>query len=320
MKLKTLALTAFAAALILSGCGKKNTNPDNGNLLPDNSTMAKTILKFQPVLQPFYFDNTAGGTVATPLGTKVSFIPNAFVDSTGKVINDKVFIQIREAYKRSEMIMLDLHTIDDNKKLLGSAGMIYLNATYKGKNINVKSGLSDGSVIVKMPYDSSNTSGNNIFINFYPLPQNDNVWVRYKAVSTSGNDSISVAGNPAKNVLNLNKVYNWINADHFYHAGSQLTDVTLTTFDNPTAAQTRAYVIFRDDKAILPLYQQSDNKYYATGVPVGYNAYLLVITVRYDKMWASLKAISTTPNITADMRMVEYPDTDFKILMEKLDK
>ena len=95
-------------------------------------------------------DPTKDTIVVFPQGTQVQVPANAFLDAAGNVVTQKVKLELKEFYKRSDMLFAGLTTEGENG-LLESDGMVYLNGTAEGKQISI---AADKPLTMAMPTDS----------------------------------------------------------------------------------------------------------------------------------------------------------------------
>lgn len=138
MKLKPIliACIAFAAAQCSS---PKEQETIQQALSPDNFESAFVEI-----------DPTKDTIVAFPQGTQIQVPANAFIDAAGNVVTKKVKLELKEFYKRSDMLFAGLTTVGENG-LLESDGMVYLNGTAEGKEISI---AADKPLTMAMPTDS----------------------------------------------------------------------------------------------------------------------------------------------------------------------
>lgn len=86
--------------------------------------------------QYFKIDTKNDTVISGENGTTIVFQKGSFLDSDNNIVTDDVEIELAEALTIDEMILSNLTTISDGK-LLETDGMIYFNATAKGKQLFV---------------------------------------------------------------------------------------------------------------------------------------------------------------------------------------
>ncbi|SEB41005.1 hypothetical protein SAMN05192540_0114 [Maribacter dokdonensis] len=86
--------------------------------------------------QYFKIDTKNDTVISGENGTTIVFQKGSFLDSDNNIVTDDVEIELTEALTIDEMILSNLTTISDGK-LLETDGMIYFNATAKGKQLFV---------------------------------------------------------------------------------------------------------------------------------------------------------------------------------------
>ena len=80
-------------------------------------------------------------------GTIVTFPPACLVDENGNPVTSEVQIELKEFYTLKDMIFANL-TTTANDLLLETGGMVYLNATCKGKPLHL---MATHPIIIEMP-------------------------------------------------------------------------------------------------------------------------------------------------------------------------
>lgn len=83
-------------------------------------------------------------------GTILRVYKNTFVDNNGKRIKGQVNIELKEIFKSSDIVLANLTTLSNGSKLQ-TGGMIFLNATLDGEQLEI---ANNGAVGIIMPTDS----------------------------------------------------------------------------------------------------------------------------------------------------------------------
>ena len=86
--------------------------------------------------QYFKIDAKNDTVISGENGTTIVFQKGSFLDSDNNIVTDDIEIELTEALTIDEMILSNLTTISDGK-LLETDGMIYFNATAKGRQLFV---------------------------------------------------------------------------------------------------------------------------------------------------------------------------------------
>ncbi|MAX04921.1 MAG: hypothetical protein CMD19_00375, partial [Flavobacteriales bacterium] len=92
-------------------------------------------------------------------GSMIFLTPTSFNDAEGNPVTGSVDIELIEALDNKDMLMLNRPTVTNNGELLTSAGVIYINATQNGQQLQIAEPLT-----TLMP----NTTG--MFSNNLPSP------------------------------------------------------------------------------------------------------------------------------------------------------
>jgi hypothetical protein len=77
-------------------------------------------------------------TIFGEQGTRLFIEKETFQFLDGTVVKDSITINLKEFYKKSDIILADLSTVS-NEKILESGGMINITATSKGQQLEIKS-------------------------------------------------------------------------------------------------------------------------------------------------------------------------------------
>ncbi|TDT37971.1 hypothetical protein CLV90_3805 [Maribacter spongiicola] len=108
--------------------------------------------------QYFKIDTKNDTVISGENGTTIVFQKGSFLDSDNNIVTDDVEIELTEALTIDEMILSNLTTISDGK-LLETDGMIYFNATAKGRQLFVN---PEKPVYVEIP-TTNRKSGMNVY-------------------------------------------------------------------------------------------------------------------------------------------------------------
>lgn len=97
--------------------------------------------------QSFTIDASKGGTLIGKDGTKLAIPANTFIDSNGKPVDGKVTVNLKEALSMTNIVLGGLTTTSDGK-ILESGGMIYVEATANGEQLEI---APSKEIIVTLP-------------------------------------------------------------------------------------------------------------------------------------------------------------------------
>lgn len=125
---------------------KGSTFLQNQNLNNRNVNVEKIELPVKKS-QFFFIDSSKDTTITGIEGTKISFKANTF-DIPNK---EKIKIELKEFYKRSDLALSNLTTITNDEKLLETGGMVFLEATVKNKKVHLKNGKE---YVIEFPYEN----------------------------------------------------------------------------------------------------------------------------------------------------------------------
>lgn len=120
----TSLLLLILAGIFLCSCNK---NP-SGQLLLNANNLKSTFILLHP---------DSSYTLKTPKGAIIKIAKNSFDIRS----NEKISLEIKEAYSAGDILLAGLAT-KSNGRLLQSGGMIYLNATANDKAVTIKKTIS----------------------------------------------------------------------------------------------------------------------------------------------------------------------------------
>lgn len=118
----------------------------NSNLSDKNINSEKIELPVKKS-QFFFIDSSKDTTITGKEGTKISFKANTF-----NILNkEKIKIELKEFYKRSDLVLSNLTTITNDGRLLETGGMVFLEATVKNKKVHLK---KESNYTIEFPYEN----------------------------------------------------------------------------------------------------------------------------------------------------------------------
>lgn len=98
-------------------------------------------------------------TIFGPQGTRIFIGSNSFQFADGSPANDSITIELKEFYTKTDIILAELSTSSDNG-LLETGGMIYLNATSHGQELEIK---EDKKIVAHFPKAQDDYRNMNLF-------------------------------------------------------------------------------------------------------------------------------------------------------------
>ena len=136
---KTLAV--FSAVILFSvfACKKESETPISSSpgLPTINPTDALFSDYFQEEIQSSTHDVTVFSTINGDKGSMIFLTSTSFKDASGNPVTGSVDIELIEALDNKDMLMLNRPTVTNNGELLTSAGVIYINATQNGEQLQI---------------------------------------------------------------------------------------------------------------------------------------------------------------------------------------
>ncbi|MFK7933797.1 MAG: hypothetical protein AB8G22_09815 [Saprospiraceae bacterium] len=116
----------------------------------------------------FVLNNQKDTIILGKNGTKIKVEQNAFVDSSGQAVNEKIELVVKEVTKLSEMIHENISTVTANG-ILETKGMMKIEAYYEGQLLKLSEGKS---LDVFFPVDEVKDENANLY---YGIENEENV-------------------------------------------------------------------------------------------------------------------------------------------------
>jgi len=143
MKKISISVALIASVMLFSSC-EKNKEVRN----PYEPTSLKGLFaQHGPKFESFIIDASAGGSLTTSKGTKITFPANAFVDKNNQPVSGDVRVHVKDIMQPSDMILGDKPTIDQKGNFLRSFGELIVKAEQDGRELD----LNDAGAEVVVP-------------------------------------------------------------------------------------------------------------------------------------------------------------------------
>lgn len=244
-------------------------------------------------------------------GTILEFPDNAFVYENGSSIKcDTVCIKLWEFYTMQDIISAGLTTMS-NKNMLVTAGMVYIEATCRGKKIKLRPGQK---AAVKMPMAErdkkmqvfSGKRENGIID--WALQPNDPI---YTGPDIPAEDNFEREGSGEGDyfIMKVSKL-GWINCDKFY----DVKDKVSLFVKADTNMKNSIMIVFKRIKSVLPGYSYSGLPTEFNDVPAGEEVTVLAYRVNEKTKTAvvGMQDIILGSEKQANLTMTEMSLDDFK--------
>lgn len=262
-------------------------------------------------------------------GTVIAFPENAFVYENGSAIKcNQVAVFVTEFYAMSDFIAAGL-TTTDNRRMLASAGMVYVEARCHGEKLKLKPGKK---LTVKMPaFPGDRTmkafSGNlkdgivdwkvdgklriDNFQDKNPDPEGEGFSER--SYEREG----GVEGEYQETYIMSMTRLGWINCDRFYEIKEPVRFVVKAD----SVEKTFVALIFKDIKSVLPGYQLSNLSTEFSGIPKGADVTVLAYRVDPKTKDAVVGREDITAGDTKTIQLAMQPMSagDFKTMLKGFD-
>jgi hypothetical protein len=326
--MKKLYAISLCICIFLS-CRKStpsNATPEATPPPPPSSVYYNSLQQFYQLngvkSQIFSVDAVSGGSFVTAKGTSVTIPANAF----GTNLSGTITIEFRDIYKKSEMLLSNMHTKLKSGGPLQSAGEFYIRAkdangsalqVVQGKTITVRQpktalqgdqvpGFTVSSFTAEpdsLPNDSAGVPGN--------------LWV-----SNPNTALITAAGNYVFSLYQFGQPLDsgtWCNSDNAtYFAGFQQTTLTINPTFDINYYHPDVFLVFKTVNCMIHVYR-GGNVFPYNYAPAGLQCTAVAIGVSHGKLYAGFTPITISINQTVPVSMEETTLDDFKAKLQALD-
>lgn len=138
-KIFTISIIVILVSVI--ACKKEVETPIPTPTPTVNPTDALFSNNLQEAIQSSTVD-VSNWTPITSSGAEIWIGPNSFVDATGNLVTGNIDVELIVALDNKEMLMLNRPTVTNNGELLISGGIIYINATQNGEQLQIDEPLN----------------------------------------------------------------------------------------------------------------------------------------------------------------------------------
>lgn len=269
-----------------------------------NAPQGGQVFSFQAFLdahclstQSFLINPSRRTTVVGQLGTRFTFFPGSFMDSTGQLTTDPVTIQLREVFTKDEMIFCGLPTTSEDR-LMESAGQFRISAHSSAGELSLHKAIT-----VELPI--RNEISNPIAMRLFQGSSSST-----RAYRSGFNFDWKLANEQHLTLVkNIGRRYfhfsidtlNWWNCDSFYKARHKVMlsvkmESHLDAFEDKVA-----FLVFRDINAVVRMYP-TGRRFSAINIPTQLSATLLVMASAKGQLYLGEAEIMRTSN-----RMLRLP-------------
>lgn len=274
---------------------------------------------------------TAGGQLIGMQGTVIIFPPSALVYENGdKAECDVADICLREFYEKGDILAAGL-TTHSGRRMLQSGGMIYLQATCKGKKLRLVSGKT-----IKVQFPTNGAKKEKGMHTFYGRHQ-DNLtnWVpsireegktqdkpkpkpevMIAPIDGEGDSEIEYEGEEEQMYADKSEAYfmessrlGWINCDRFYEIPEK-TDLFVKA---DSAMKPSVRLVFADIKSVVPGYKYGkDYTVKFDDMPKGKVATVVVFVTKGDQIYLGMEEVTLGKVTNLDIAMRPVSKDEFR--------
>lgn len=277
-------------------------------------------------------------------GTKIKIPRNSLIKANGKYAVGKIKIELKEFYKKSDMVLANLHTMSD-KAMLESGGMIYITATNNGEKLQLKKNS-------KMMIEFASKNNKNDMQVFYGHPKGKEIdWnTNEENVNAQEGDDTEAGGymmfvrsnrngvvsdtlitretrNFKRDSVNVKQIstldktvlasgkLGWINCDRFYKEGNK----TNLFVNADVKYKPEIRLVFKDINAVMSGYLDKDKKFVFDNIPIGRKATLVAFSCIGDQTYLAIKDIVIEKNNPIALELQKTTLEDLKAQLRQLD-
>jgi hypothetical protein len=289
----------------------------------ENQSLAVQLKNASTPPQVYTIKQNTATTITTKGGIKLYLPPNLFVLENGEKPEEPFQLEIKDVFKKSEMILNTLSTVSDGH-LLETFGMMYIQATANGKNLKIKKGEA---ITISIPNTIGKLDGELFYgaqvgqtINWnYAGTTRDTIRVEETKVPLSnGKEKINRTTYRYKNgykefisdtillvkrnfILEGDSSYDtssysiesyefnitqlgWINCDRFAEISEKI-DCTIIIEEY---SQPLGYLVFKNINSVMPVLFNKNGKATLQGLPKAYTAQLIILDkIKGKHRWAN---------------------------------
>lgn len=287
---KSLLILAAFSSFFFIGCTEDV--PDVVDELPfdDLSELFETQA---PAKQSFTITPTSDQTITGEDGTKITFYANSFVDAQGNLVTGQVDFELKEIYKKGDMIWSERMTVASNGQLLESGGEFSLKATSAGQEV-----FLNQNFFMEVPISSA--TSNPSAMELFTSTESDSSWT---PVDSTG---VGVDSSMTNYQFSFDSL-TWINCDYFYGAANTTTsfsvEPSLSSGVNLTGVS--AYLVFNNINSVASLWYDAAAGVFNTSYSLPIGESVTVVIIGMDASQIYLGTLSTT--ITALTSPLQVP-------------
>ncbi|NNT70881.1 OmpA family protein [Flavobacterium sp. IMCC34852] len=280
-------------------------------------------------------------TITGKEGTKITIPKNSLMKPNGKYAIGKIDIELQEFYQKSDAVAANLHTMSDGI-MLESGGMIYIKATSKGEELQLKKGA-------EMTIEMASKNNPSDMQTFYGYPKKDKTvdwstddnyivteqenWTTYAVFYWDGKEqrdtiyngkstkkSFKRATTDAEKVSAINTTIlqstklGWINCDRFY----EIKDKTDLFVDVNLKYKPEIRLVFKDINSIMSGHIDKNNKLVLGGIPLGRTATLMAFSCVDNEVYFAVKEIVINKNASVGLDLRKTSVAEFKTALQQL--
>ncbi len=322
MKKINAAITAITLITFFS-CTKEYhdtaTQQLPGEIIPAAEHRYGSIKDFfllnEMTVQHFTVDAATGGSSTAAQGSVITIPPNSFVTQQGDPVTGAVDIEFKEIYKKSDMLLSDKPTIQNDGHPLKSGGEFYIKATSGGSAVQLAPGsyLTVEQPLNNFSFDGTLTAFTAITDTFRWQPANNGA-VNDSLTGSSYTSYIFAMfqfGDPVDSGT-------WCNSDcSTYFSAYPQTSLTLQQNDDPVLYNTQLFLLFSGINSMVHVYY-SNNGWPYLYAPQGLSCTAVAVGVKDSVLYSSFVPLTIGANQTVNFSLSPSTDEAFQARLDSL--
>ena len=278
----------------------------------------------------FFSDDTL---IIGKQGTSVQIYRSCLTYEDGGAVTGPVRIELREVFSKSDLILNNKPTVSD-RKLLVSAGALYLNANAGGKNLIIT--CPEGVAVSVLR--QSTYPGMQVF-NGLLNEKGDINWIAEETAVSENSDTIIyyeeedyyfteeeqtiIQAMGEEDFYEGDTYFNfsasrfgWINCDAFYEDNRPKSNL-IVKISNPLPEdfKSRMFLVFKNMNSVLQVYPTAPDQFESPEIPEGEEVLLVCISANEKAIFSEIKPLTIKAR---QMETIDLRETSEGVLKEKI--
>lgn len=296
----------YVGCFIVTGLFYQSCYRDTETFIPDVVQIDEYIEALKRPSQTFTINTAEPGTITiTTAGRAVFRFPNGgyYFTASGETVSGNITVQIKEIYRKGDMIRENATTMTTDNKLLVSGGMFQLTMSQNSQPVSLR---EDRKIQIDIPSENTGSeqplAGMQVFQGFPSGDSISNGQIIWQTTASS-DTVIQSAWYDAVNQIDelgyslTTSGYEWINCD-YWDPGTSFVNCTFNLPPEATNMNTRVYILYDGINALQQaVWWYGANPSFGASIAADRNVKIVVLHVDNDfQMKFSFKQQTITSN------------------------